>query len=71
MKGSLAVFPKPAALIKPGKSSFHDPAFRENYELMQFVALDDLNICTNCSFDMLCKRLTHISTITKEFNDTG
>ena len=71
LKFSLTVFPKPTAFIKPPKSPFHNPTFGENYELMQFTAFDDLDVCTNDFFDTLRKGLAHISTITKDSNNMG
>ena len=44
MKGSFAVFPKPAALIKPDKSSFHDPAFRERFDFVTSRAVAELRL---------------------------
>lgn len=50
----LPVFCKPAASVEPGKGPLDNPSFRQNDELVQFVALDDFDypfaalICRQC-----------------------
>lgn len=71
MELSLTVFPKPAALVKPAKRTFHDPAFWQDSKLMQLAAFNDLHIGPDSFPDRFGKRFAGISTVAKDIHNTG
>ena len=71
MEFSFAVFPEPAALIKPTKGTFYDPTLRKDSKLMQVVAFDDLYISINGLFNSKSKGFAGIPTVAKNIYNPG